>query len=60
MMCNCRACCDHRRWIAAIDPQTDEAKAAFNEIMQSLDQAEMDAMFWRMKHQGTWPDVLDA
>jgi hypothetical protein len=39
-MCDCSVCTDHRRWMAAINPQTEEAKAALDEIMGNLAQAE--------------------
>lgn len=59
-MCDCPVCSNHRRWLADIDPQTDEAKAALDEILGSLAQAESDAMYWQMKHHGIWPERLDA
>jgi hypothetical protein len=52
--CNCRVCSNHRRWMAAIDPQTQNAKAALDEIFGNLEGAETDAVYWRMKFQGTW------
>jgi hypothetical protein len=52
--CTCRVCMNHRRWLAAINPQTREAKAALDEILTNLEGAETDAVFWRMKFQGTW------
>jgi hypothetical protein len=53
--CNCKVCQDHRRWMAAINPQSDEAKAALDEIMTRLAQAETDATIWELKSKGKWP-----
>jgi hypothetical protein len=54
-MCDCRVCSDYRRWEAALNPQTDEAKAALEEIMGELEANSTDAVYWRMKYQDTWP-----
>lgn len=37
--CTCRVCQDYRRWMAAINPQTDEAKAAAGISLRSTDLA---------------------
>lgn len=58
--CTCRVCMNHRRWLAAINPKTPEAKAALDEILTNLEGAETDAVYWRMKFQGTWPSSSDA
>jgi hypothetical protein len=52
--CNCRVCSNHRRWVAALNPQTDDAKAAFCEMWSDLEAAETEAVYWRMKFDGTW------
>jgi acetyl-CoA carboxylase beta subunit len=53
--CNCTVCSDHRRWMAAINPQTDEAKAALDEILSRLEAAETDRAVADSKLQGIWP-----
>lgn len=55
MTCQCKVCQDTRRWDAAINPQTEEAKAAYDEIMIRLAMAEDSECYWRMKYEGTWP-----
>jgi hypothetical protein len=57
--CCCRVCQDTRRWFAALKPHTDEAAAAFDEIMNRLAAAETDATYYRMKFKGTWPELPD-
>lgn len=52
--CKCRVCTDHRRWLAALDPQTPEAKSAFDEMCTQLEAYSTDAVYWRMKYDGTW------
>jgi hypothetical protein len=63
MTCNCRVCNDHRRWLAALNPQTDEAQAALDEILSRLEAAETDAAVSQAKLDGKWndymPDELD-
>lgn len=53
-MCNCKVCSDHRRWMAAINPQTEEAKAAVDELLSRLEAAETDTEVWRAKYECTW------
>jgi len=52
--CNCRVCTDHRRWMAALNPQTEEAKKAFDEMCTKLEAYSTDAVYYRMKLEGTW------
>lgn len=54
MTCNCKVCQDTDRWMAALNPQTDEAKAAFDEIMGRLESEATDATYWRLKYEGKW------
>lgn len=53
-MCNCQVCTDHRRWHAALNPHTEEAKLVFDELMSRIACAETDATYYRMKFEGTW------
>ena len=57
MTCECKVCLNFRRWIDAINPQTEEALAALDEILTDLANAETDAVYWKMKFKGTWPDA---
>lgn len=52
--CTCRVCTDHRRWFAALNPQTEAAKVAFNEMCTQLEAYSVDAVYYRMKLEGTW------
>lgn len=52
--CNCRVCVDHRRWLAALNPQTEEAKKAFDEMCTQLEAYSTDAVYYRMKLEGAW------
>lgn len=54
-MCECAVCVRHKRWTAALDPHTEDAIAAWEEVQCALAIAEDDACYWRMKYQGTWP-----
>jgi hypothetical protein len=53
--CNCKVCSDHRRWLAALNPQTDRARAAFDEILSRIEGAETDAAVSQAKLDGSWP-----
>lgn len=53
--CECKVCTDHKRWLAALDPQSAEAKAAFDEILTNLEGAQTDATYWHLKYKGEWP-----
>jgi hypothetical protein len=52
--CGCKVCTRSRRWLAALNPQTAEAKAAMEEIESLLEHAETSASYWEMKFNGTW------
>lgn len=54
-MCDCRVCTMHRRLYAAIDPKTELAKAALEELFEVLAHAETDATYYRLKFEGKWP-----
>lgn len=56
-MCNCRICTQHRRWHAALNPQTEEAKAAYDEMWTNIEGAETDAGHWRAIFDGSWPSA---
>lgn len=49
-----------RRWKVALNPQTPEANAAFDEMLNHLDNAETDAVYWKLKYQRKWPGDEDA
>lgn len=52
--CKCRVCVRWRGWLDALKPTTPEALAAMEEIYGDLAGAETDAVYWRMKFDGTW------
>lgn len=58
--CNCQVCQDTQRWMTALNPQSDEAKAVFDEIMGRLEAAETDVTYYRMKLAGTWDKHTEA
>lgn len=58
--CTCRVCTDHRRWITALKPQTEEAKKAFDEMCTNLEAYSTDAVYYRMKLEGTWNTPTDS
>lgn len=58
--CMCKVCLDHRRWMRDINPQTDAAHGALDEILSRLAGAETDAVFWRLKYEGKWGSQSDA
>lgn len=55
MSCNCRVCTDHARWLAALNPQTDEAKSALDEMLSRIEAAETDVSVSKAKLEGKWP-----
>jgi hypothetical protein len=52
--CSCRVCDRWRRFTAIFPAVTEEQNAMHAEIFSSLECAETDAVYWRMKFQGTW------
>lgn len=52
--CKCRVCVRWQRWWNVLKPNTPEELAVMEEIYEDLAGAETDAVFWRMKFQGTW------
>lgn len=55
-VCQCEACVKVRRWEAALNLQTDEAKEAFQEMLDELVMAETDAAWAESVLTGKWPD----
>jgi len=55
--CNCKICIDHKRWYAALNPQTPEAKAAFDDMLTEIEGASTDASVWRCIFEGNWPSA---
>jgi hypothetical protein len=61
--CSCKVCADHKRWLTAIAPQTDDAKAALDEILSRLEGAETEVAWANAVFAGDWPasiEVLNA
>lgn len=52
--CNCQVCDRWKRFIALFPAVTEQQHAMHSEIFTDLEGAETDAVYWRMKFQGTW------
>ena len=59
-LCNCKVCiqCKRLRRIAALIP-ADDAKF-LGDVYSQLENAEMDAEYWKLKYHGCWPPPLPA
>jgi len=59
MTCECKVCERHKQ-LRALAEAVPSAKAFLEELDTQLEAAETDAVYWRMKYEGTWPthDIL--
>ena len=57
--CNCTLHQQIKRWKDALNPQTPEAEAAFNEMLDAWENAETDVHYYRAILDGSWPTAVE-
>lgn len=60
MTCECTTCKRHRSWRSVLVIDTPEKEVAFDNILESLIDAETDVEYYRALFRGEWPGSEDV